>query len=339
MPVFNGFRAVIVLACVLGFAASARADDKANWDTTVAAARAEGKVVVYNAGTPAFLREIGNAFQKKYGVAVDVLDGRSSEIRERIRAEHAAGKVAGDVTHTSSNTASEQAAMELLQPHGFLPKSSAVIAPLKDDGVQVPVLVSRLGILVNTDLVKSGDEPATWRDLLAPKWKGKILSDDPRANGGTYQAFIIFDQVLGRDFHESLARQDLTFMRENRVAERRVARGEFPIYIMSTISGLINLKGLPVKVVIPAEGAPYLVLVNAMLRNAPHPNAGRLFLNFFLEDEAQEIVQKFGYGSATGASSDALDASIRPLLQSKLLGTPTLKQQMEMLPVFQSIYK
>src|SRR5262245_21588098 len=84
-----------VLAAAL--AGSVGASAQSDWDKVIAEAKNEGKVVVYNGTNFKIVRKLGDAFQARYGIAVEVLDGRASEIRERIRTEQAAGRFIGDV--------------------------------------------------------------------------------------------------------------------------------------------------------------------------------------------------------------------------------------------------
>ena len=137
-----------------------------------------------------------------------------------------------------------------------------------------------MGILVNTRLVKPEDEPKSWDDLNDPKWKGKILADDMRPLGSGNTMFAILQKKLGAAFNEKLAEQKPVFSRDLRNDARRVARGEYPIYVPQIFAFASDLKGLPVKVVIPKEGAPYAMMEFAMLKNAAHPNAARLIDHF-----------------------------------------------------------
>jgi iron(III) transport system substrate-binding protein len=85
----------MLAAALAGLAGGASA--QSDWDKLVAEAKKEGKLVIYNGAVFKIVREIGNLFQKEYGIEVEVLDGRASEIRERIRTEQAAGRAIGDL--------------------------------------------------------------------------------------------------------------------------------------------------------------------------------------------------------------------------------------------------
>ena len=226
----------------------------------VAAAKAEGKVVVYNAaiGAPYYKWAV-ESFEKTYAIKVETLDVRASEMRERIRTEQAAGRFLGDITQPGSATAFNQEKDGHFQPHGGMPNLKNLRAPFKATGTQIPTFVQAYGILINTNLVKPADEPKSWKDLLADKWKGKILSDDPRAIGGGQVMFFATHDAFGRRFSRkagdrracfSAATCAMTSAASRAANTRSISREQFAFSL--------DLKGLPVKLVLPEEGSPYI---------------------------------------------------------------------------------
>jgi iron(III) transport system substrate-binding protein len=328
---------VILLALLLPILAFAQGDE---WKKVVDAAKKEGKVVVYNGavGTPV-LPKVASAFEAKYGIRMEILEARASELRERVRTEQASGKVLGDVSHNGSTTTQLQMNENTFVPHGTLPNQGRAVAPFKVDDIRVPIYVIAYGILVNTDMVKPADEPKSWKDLLDPKWKGKILADDMRALGGGAVFFMVGQQKFGNEYHEKLAAQGPHMNRELRGNYRRIARGEYPIYIPFTVSDALELKGLPVKLVQFAEGAPYVRFDGAIFKGAPHPNAARVAVDFFLSDEAQLLYGNHGFVTTVGGLDNKISAEARPLAQTKLLGTTDAKQMDDMLKLAKQIYK
>ena len=335
-------RSMLRLAAMLPIAAAVRpalaqGDD---WKKVIDGARKEGKVVVYNGavGTPA-LPKVASAFEGKYGVRVELLEARASELRERIRTEQASGKVLGDVSHNGSTTTALQLADGTFQPHGSLPSGARVVAPFTLDDVRIPIYVITYGILVNTDMVKPADEPKTWQDLVNPKWKGKLLADDMRALGGGAVFFFVTAEKYGKEFHEKLAQQQPHMNRELRGNYPRVARGEYPVYFPFTLPDLLELKGLPVKTIVPPDGVPYVRFDGAIFKGAPHPNAGRLFMDFLMSEEGQLLYANLGFLPVIGGLESKVSAEVRPLTQVKLLGTTDAKRQEDMLKLAKAIYK
>jgi iron(III) transport system substrate-binding protein len=336
-------RSLLRLAAFAPLAATARprpASAQDDWKRVVDAARKEGKVVVYNGavGTPA-LPKVLAAFEGKYGIRTELLEARASELRERIRTEQAAGKVLGDVSHNGSTTTALQLAEGTFQPYGTLPNAGRPVAPFQADGTRVPIYVIQYGILVNTDMVKPSEEPKSWKDLTDPRWKGKILSDDVRALGGGAVFFMVTLQKFGKEYHEKLAAQAPHMNRELRGNYPRIARGEYPLYYPFTLPDSLDLKGLPVKAIQPAEGSPYVRFDGAIFKGAPRPSAARLLLDFFLSDEGQLAYGNLGFVPVVGGLENRIAAEARAIAQARLLGTTDPRLQDEMLKLARSIYK
>ena len=111
------------------------------------------------------------------------------------------------------------------------------------------------------------------------------------------------------------------FSRDLANSERRVARGEFPLYLPFSLQNYNNLKGLPIKPIVPAEGRPYVRFDLTMLKNAPHPNAARVFMNHYLEPELQLVFANAGYAPVVKGVVEKSLEEIRVLLATKALGT------------------
>jgi iron(III) transport system substrate-binding protein len=337
-------RHCIFLAAAAVVVATAGHAQNADWDKTVTAAKAENKVVFYSGlvGSPS-TAAVARAFQKKYGITAEFLDLRISEIRERMRAEQIAGRVIGDVLTTSYNvTTSIEMNEGYIQPLKPFPNKSRVRAGSQIDnpsGTQVPAYMLKYGILFNTKLVPPADEPKKWADLLNAKWTGKILADDPRALGGGFNAFVAQHDKFGMDFLKKLADQKQTFSRDLRESERRVARGEFPIFAPFLFNDYASMHGLPVKAIAPEEGVPYVQFVASMIKNAPHPNAALLFIDFLLSDEAQIIFANEGLGPVIDGIDSKIPDSLRPLLTAKQLGTSDWRREKELLALAKDTFK
>lgn len=331
-----------VLAMAVAAAATS-AFAQSDWSTILANAKKEGSVVVYSnlVGDPT-LKAVVAQFTKVYGIKVDVLEGRATEIRERTRTEQAAGRFLADVTFTTSGQG-ELIAREdkSYVPHAATPNARALRAPFKHDGLFAPVMTIAYGILINTNLVKPGEEPQSWADLAHPRWKGKILSDDTRAIGGGYLMFFatLNTPSLGRKYHEELAKNELTFNRAMRDNTRRVGRGEFPIYTPFIYTDIFNLKGLPVKAIIPKEGSPYVIYGHVVNRNAPHPNAALVYIDYWMSEEAQMMWARTGMGITRDGLADKIPPEVREIANAPLLGTTDINRQNEGLALAKEIYK
>lgn len=328
------------LAALLALAAPAMAQSDAEWQAVIDAAKKEGKLVIYTAtlGSP-YHKAVVKAFEDKYGIRVEMLEARASEIRERVRIEQAAGRFVGDIHHNGSTTTWLMTRDGNFQPHGAIPNVKNIVPPYEADDIRVPAEVISYGLLINRNIVKPADEPKGWKDILDPKWNGKILSDDMRALGGGAVFFVVMHNTFGRDYHDKLAAQKLVFSRDIPNMERRVARGEFPLYIPFGIQDFTQIKSLPVKAIVPAEGRPYIRFDLALLKNAPHPNAARLLMNHWLEADSQLIFANGGYNPVVKGVVEKSAPEVRPLLATKVLGTTIPEKQDAMLGLAKEIYK
>jgi iron(III) transport system substrate-binding protein len=335
---------VLLLGALLA-AAPVAAQTGAEWEKTIAAAKAEGTVTLYTGliGSPTSAT-IAKEFTKQYGIKVEVLEVRATELRERLRAESVSGRHLADVMNTSNNQTRQLFAEDgTVQPFGGVPNQGRLRQAMTDAAkapeIQVPIFGIYYAILANTKLVGAGDMPKSWQDLLDPKWKGKILADDARAVGGGHTFFVATYDRFGVDFHRRLATQDVQFTRDMREAEHRVARGEFAFYIPFGVTNAAPLKGLPVRLVIPDEGATFTLYTASMVKDAPHPNAARLLISFMISDAGQRVYAKEGFGMVVDGLDDAIPPEFRDIASPKLLGSSDFATDPAMYALAKEIYK
>ena len=261
-------------------------DPSAPWDQTVAAAKKEGSLTIYETqiGAKNYADAIAG-FTKQYGIKVNTLEVRVTELTMRLQSEQAAGKYLADVQMQGWPIVVSQAASGGIEKLGPLPNTANLrrdLDPYAHSDYADACFLQGVGILVNTDLVKPADEPKSWHDLLDSKWKGKMLEDVITADGAGQLLFAGFEKAFGHDFNEKWKAQNVTFDRDLINGAQRVARGEFPIYASEIVNLSTELTGLPVKVIAPSEGLPYANITCSVPKNAPHPNAARVFINYFL---------------------------------------------------------
>jgi iron(III) transport system substrate-binding protein len=308
-----------------------------DWVRIIVEAKKEATLVFMSSLQSRVLGTVQQAFEAKYGISVKTLSGRPAEVRERVRAAQVAGKQQVDVVFGSE-------ALTTIRYNED--KTVLDVPPVLDAAKEhtlfktaapiVPVMTITYGFLVNTNLVKPEDEPRGWYDLLDPKWKGKLLLDDPRTNGAGH---IFFVGTFGPDYHQGLAQQNPTLTRETQESYRRVARGEYPVFVPFTLPDITTLVGLPVRAVVPKEGSPYVLYGTSLVRNSPHPNAAVLFASYNSSDEALLAYSKAGFGVGVADVIARMPADIRPIAEAKLLGTTDPRGQDAAFSLAREIYK
>lgn len=309
----------------------------------VARARAEKRLVFYTgfSGNQLY-NAIKKGYEEAFGIPVDMLIARSSEVHERLRTEIAAGRTVADVLIHGESTSRRLAGDGLLQKFdGLAAEKQLAVAP-SAPGYSLPVYMSGYSLMVNTSLVKPQDEPRSWRDLLDPKWTGKLLGDDPRANGAGHVLFSVMVDKFGEHFPRALSAQKVVFGRDLGIDQMRVARGEYALRFPQSLSNMRDLKGLPLKFIIPAEGLIYVRADVGIPSGAPRPNAAKLFIEYLLSSRTQGLLANHALIPVINDAPDASDPETRELVnraKTNLMGTSYAETQEAMLALAREIYR
>jgi iron(III) transport system substrate-binding protein len=300
------------------------ATGSADWDTVVAAGKAEGKVTMIGPPGDAVTNVLVDEFQKQYGISVEYTPLPGSAAVAKINTERSGGLYNWDVL-----IAGTAGTLESLIPNGALePIDSALILPeVKDPknwrGGKLPEIGPKGEILgmtpyqrgtlfYNTDLVKA-DEITSYKDLLAPKWKDKMQLDDPRRPGPGQATFIFFylHPDLGADFIRALAKQNITLQSDYQQEIDLVGQGKTPLLIggVDYLAEPRMKQGAPIGIVPPGqlkEGTDVSTASGdvSVFNKAPHPNAAKVYVNWLLGQKEQEA-----YARATGFVSSRVDVN------------------------------
>jgi iron(III) transport system substrate-binding protein len=262
------------------------------------AAKKEGKVVIYGSLESGIMDEIEAAFTKKYGVKIDYFRASSNKTLDRVLTESRAGRTLSDVVVTNRGP------MLLLKREGIFAKyvsPEAANFPDEDrdaDGLLSPIYREVIiGILYNTKLVKPEDAPKSLEDLLKPEWRGKWVMPDPSRHFTTGVWVRNLEQFYGKDwlaFAGKLSAAKPILVESFIPSAQKIISGE-------ARAGITYLKYV---YIFGKDGAPLdYVRLPKMLADghnvgitakAPHPNAARLFEDFFISPEGMKILASQG---------------------------------------------
>ncbi|HEY2990226.1 MAG TPA: extracellular solute-binding protein [Candidatus Binatia bacterium] len=291
------------------------AADLSEWERTVAAAKKEGKLSLYLYQGDGELESVAQAFQKKYPeIAVTTVLGRGNLLGPRMLTERRAGKYLVDVYISGPTTP-----YTVFYPAKILePVRSALILPevvdeskwwegrhhyIDPENKYIFVFVGSTAtgyVSYNSKLVNPREFNSYW-DLLQPKWKGKVLSKDPKVSGSQRIAvrMLYYTPGLGPEYLRRLySEMDVVLSQDIRQSTDWLANGKFSICFFCSDIRKARQQGLPVDEFVTArwKEAPAISAGSSgslvLLNQAPNPNAAKVFINWLLSREGQIAYQK-----------------------------------------------
>ncbi len=289
------------------------------WEKVVGAAKKEGKVVVSVPASAKLRKQMEKVFEERFdGVDLELVPGRSMKKIRRIAEEFKSGVRYFDVQMGGSPPIIIGLVWKkLVDPFGPYMVLSEVKDPKNwwaghayaDKGKRYAynfVAFMTKNLWYNANLVKP-DEIGSLEDLLNPKWKGKIGFYDPRKPGAGASMWSHLWDVKGEDYLKKLVQQEVQFTRNRRVLGESLSKGKLAITVGVTYYSLIKFikAGLPIKPMPTFKGATYPAGgagSMAIIKDPPHPNATKVFVNWFLGKEGQEV-----FGKAMGQPTRRLD--------------------------------
>lgn len=266
----------------------------------IAAAKKEGQLVYYtDLIVEQVVRPLVGAFEKKYGIKVAFTRGDSQVNSVKVLNEYKAGRVQSDVFGLTSGF---HVLVDAGAVRQFSTSNSDELPPRYRDPnrywVATHVYVMTPGL--NTSLVPAAQRPKSYDDLLLPYWRDKMVwkpNDMSGATGFVGNILTAMGEERGMAYLRKLAGQKIRMVNASaRAILDQVIGGEYPmaLQIFNHHAAISAKKGAPVDWVRlnPSTVNPSMV---ALPKNAPHPNAGQLFIEFLTSPEGQAIFQKANY--------------------------------------------
>jgi iron(III) transport system substrate-binding protein len=326
----RGGSALAALFFVLAFAAEAASAPSPVTPELIAAAEQEGTVVFYNVMDLEVAAGVGKAFEKKYPrITAQIERSGSERILQRVEQEYATNIHVVDVIESVDIAHplywKRQGWLSAYVPEG----ATRLPAEARDpDGFFAVDRATLSVVCYNTRQVAPDQAPTSYLDLLDSKWQGKIVKANPAYSGNILTATFDLSRVLGWDYFEKLSRQRVMQVQSATEPPKKVALGERSIMFDGSeyVALRAKARGAPLALVYPSEGTPLIIGNAAVMKNAPHPNAARLFIEFLFSREGQQFL--VDNGELRSLDPDVREPADRmPLSKIKLLTADPEEQE------------
>lgn len=301
------------------------------------AAKKEGEVTWYSTHLPSEDSELtGRAFTARYpGIKVNVVRTTAQVAYQRLNQDIKAGNPHCDVL-SSTDVAHYVDLKQRKLLMKYTPASAAAmdkrLQNVDPDGYYHVGSVAMIGLIYNTTKVKAAEAPRSWADLVDPKWNGKVSVGHPGFSGFVGVWAIEMRKLYGDGWFKKLAankpqvgRSIIDTVTTVNSGERAISAG--PINLAAQIAA----KGNPLGVVTPKEGTVLMMSSSAIVANAPHPNAAKLFMEFLIDsDEVTKLaIDRYGVPRRAGSKPlpgvmglDDIKTALHPSVKESVEGVP-----------------
>jgi iron(III) transport system substrate-binding protein len=282
----------LLCAAALAIATPAHSQDAVD----MAKAKAEGKLVWYTSTPVATAQKVSDMFKRKTGIEVELFRSGGSAVLRRFQQEMDGGRVAVDVlTHSNPAAAEAMKKKGILVP--FKPKDfDKIPAEVKDpDGAYIAQRLNLVTFYVRSDKIAAADTPKSWKDVLDPKFKGKMVMPDPSFTSLFVSVVGTISKMYGWDYYEKLHKNDVMIVESNQQVSDMLKRGE-RLLALGTDSYAYDLRkqGHKVETLYPTDGVFVISSPTAIIKGSPHPNAAKAFAEHMISPEVQKLFPEFG---------------------------------------------
>jgi iron(III) transport system substrate-binding protein len=260
----------------------------------IANARKEGALMFYTSMAPTESRPLADAFEKKYGIQVELWRGPNEKLIQRILTEAKSKRHTFDVIETNATETEIIGREELLLPFHTPHADDFPAAAIPSHRMWMPDRFNFLVTAFNSNKVNKEELPKTYEGFADPKWKGRIAIE---SGDWDWMATIIhtMGKEKGTAFFHNLAEMRPEMRKGHPLLAQLVGAGEVPVSLTTFLSNVIsvNRRGSPIEFV-PVQPVLALPFGIAVARHAPHPHAALLFADFVLSPEGQEVLNALG---------------------------------------------
>ena len=257
-------------------------------------AKQEGALTVYTSLAPSEARPMAEAFEKKYGIKVELWRALSERVVQRAVSEAKAGRHAVDVIATNGPEMESLAREKVLATYHTPHFADLPPAGIPKHRLWLPDRLQFFVVGYNTNLVKKEDLPKSLKGFIDPKWKGKLGIE---AGDAEWMATLVkkWGEADGMAFFRKLSEMRPEVRKGHVLLAQLVAAGEIPVGLTAYSSNVETLKrkGAPI------DFAPIDAIARTqgigIARGAPHPAAALLYADFVLSaEDGQRLYESMG---------------------------------------------
>jgi ABC-type Fe3+ transport system substrate-binding protein len=261
-------------------------------DDLYAKAKTEGAFAFYVGGPTAPWEARAKLFEERYpGIKISIGGGFSNVLDTKIDQQLAAGKLEVDaaILQTAADFLrwKQEGRLLTFKPDGFDKMDAAFKDP---EGSFWATMVNVVPYMYNTEKVSAADVPNAATDFLKPQFRGKIVTAYPADDDVTLWVFNHIVQKYGSEYMDKYMAQKPNFIQGHLGEQRSIGAGQNLVTFDSILDITEGLKrqGQPVETHLPSvDPLPIWPLLGAIFKDAPHPNAAKLFLSWLLSPEQQ----------------------------------------------------
>lgn len=254
------------------------------------------KLIVYTSHKPEIYEPIIKEFEERSGIWVEVVQGGTNEILDRIAAEN--NENSADIMF-GGGVDSLEVYTDYFEPYRTsqydnLDKSYSSEGDYYTVFSKLPIV-----FIYNDKLVIQAGKPRSWEELLSTRWKGKIAFANPNQSGSSYTGLVTFIQAMNSDYDDETVIKNFIANLDGKLCESSgaildsVISGKNLIGVTLEETALKRIDaGADIQIVYPLEGTSALPDGSAILKNAPHQNNAELFMEFIVGDDVQRLLEE-----------------------------------------------
>jgi ABC-type Fe3+ transport system substrate-binding protein len=287
-------------------------------DELYAKAKAEKTLVLWGGGPASNYELAARTFEKQYpGITISVEGGASNVFNRKIEEQVKAEKIETDlvILQTIQDLVnwSKRDLLLRFKPDGF----DKIGASAKDkDGSWIATNSIPFFYVYNPDHVEAKDVPRSALDFLKPKFKGKLITAYPSDDDAALYAFYTIVKKYGWRYMDGYMAQQPKFVRGHLGVARGIASGEYLASFDSSMTAVVAAQRAGGKLALAPpiyDPMPTFFTAEAILKDAPHPNAAKLFVSWLLSKDWQSQI-----GIYSSRNDVSAPAGLKPLSNYRL---------------------